>query len=113
MVYLIHFNTPLHHARHYIGYSADDLFDKRIECHRSGRGSKLLAHLNRIGTGWHVVRLWLGEDGNFERKLKNNHSSKKLCPICQAQDGQIKLTTRMPKSVNDKIIDDENRPVVS
>jgi hypothetical protein len=44
MVYLVHFQTKLHHAQHYIGFVASDLM-QHIELHRMGRGAKLLAAL--------------------------------------------------------------------
>lgn len=86
MVYLIHFDQKLKHAEHYLGYAKDELFEKRIECHRKNQGSKLLRALNKLGIGWSVVRTWPGQDGNFERQLKNRKKSRCLCPICQLKN---------------------------
>ncbi len=82
MVYLIHFHEKFHHAQHYIGYSADEKFEQRIECHKKNRGAAILRALNKLGIKWEVVRTWKNEDGNFERKLKNKKNAKELCPIC-------------------------------
>lgn len=82
MVYLIHFHKSLSHANHYIGYSKDELFDKRIECHKNNRGACILTALNKKRITWEVAREWPNEDGNFERKLKNKKNAKLLCPIC-------------------------------
>ena len=38
MIYLIHFDRPLHHARHYLGYCADGTLEVRLIRHRAGRG---------------------------------------------------------------------------
>lgn len=78
-VYLIHFERPLHHARHYLGYTYD--LAGRLESHRAGRGARLLAVLHEIGIGWEVVRTWPG-GRPLERKLKSQHHTPRLCPLC-------------------------------
>lgn len=84
MVYLIHFEKPLHHASHYIGFSKNSLtFKNRIQHHRNGTGAKILKELNRLGINWEVVRIWKNKDGNFERQLKNMKNSKRYCPKCK------------------------------
>jgi predicted GIY-YIG superfamily endonuclease len=50
MVYLIHFQTKLHHAQHYLGFASDLM--QRIEMHRTNRGAKLLAAVNDNGINW-------------------------------------------------------------
>jgi len=86
-VYLIHFaeplgdlNNPRGQAQHYLGYT-DDL-EARLERHRSGNGSAIMAAVAERGIAWRVVRTWEGDRG-LERKLKNQHNSPRLCPICQ------------------------------
>jgi predicted GIY-YIG superfamily endonuclease len=82
MVYLIHLETKLSHAGHYIGYSADDKFSARIHHHEKNTGSAFLRAVNKAGIKWKVVRQWPNEDGNFERKLKNRKNASQLCPVC-------------------------------
>lgn len=84
MVYLIHFQSKLHHAQHYIGFVETDLM-QRIELHLSNRGAKLLAAVNNQGIEWQVVRLWLEGDRSFERKLKNYKKARCFCPICRGK----------------------------
>jgi hypothetical protein len=84
MVYLIHFETKLHHCQHYIGFCSDKLFTYRIAHHLKGTGSRLMAAVNRAGIKWEVVRVWDWADGNFERKLKNRKNAKYICPVCRA-----------------------------
>jgi predicted GIY-YIG superfamily endonuclease len=79
-VYLIHFDEPLHHARHYIGYACN--VEGRLYYHRKGTGSKLLAACNRKGISYRIVREWRG-DRTLERKLKNYKKAPQLCPICR------------------------------
>jgi predicted GIY-YIG superfamily endonuclease len=82
VVYLIHFEEPFHHARHYIGFCEENL-DQRMECHRRGDGAKLMRAVSKAGIPWKVVRTWPDGDRNFERKLKNRHKSQDFCPICK------------------------------
>ena len=81
LVYLIHFNTPLHHARHYLGFCENGI-KQRFERHKASQGAKLLKALNEKGIGYRIVRIWRHVDRNFERSLKNKKSTPKLCPIC-------------------------------
>lgn len=83
MVYLIHFDKPFKGVQHYIEYSADEKFLQRIEHHKKNTGSALLRAANKAGIKWKVVREWPGEDGNFERKLKNQKNTPCLCPTCK------------------------------
>ena len=86
MVYLIHFDRPLHHARHYLGYCADGTLEVRLIRHRAGRGARLLAVLRELNIGWRVVRVFEG-DRHLERRLKGRSSSR-LCPVCTARPVQ-------------------------
>lgn len=79
VVYLIHFERPLEHARHYIGWTAD--LEQRVADHQRGRGSKLIAAVVRAGIAFRVVRTWSGTRA-FERKLKNRKETPRLCPVC-------------------------------
>jgi len=79
MVYLLHFDTPYKHARHYLG-SSDDVAE-RIERHRQGRGARLMEVIAQAGIGFQLARTWDG-GRTEERKLKNQKNSPRLCPIC-------------------------------
>jgi predicted GIY-YIG superfamily endonuclease len=81
-VYLIHFDRPYHHARHYLGYT-DDL-PARLDRHLAGNGGRLLQVVRAAGIGYQVVRAWEGDRG-LERKLKKQKGSPRLCPICKGQ----------------------------
>ena len=87
MVYLIHFDHPLGNlanprgqAWHYIGYTEN--LDARLEEHRSGNGSAIMAAVGRAGITWHVVRTWEG-GRDVERALKAQKNAARLCPICR------------------------------
>jgi predicted GIY-YIG superfamily endonuclease len=79
-VYLIHFETRLHHAGHYLGY-CDDL-GRRLAQHRGGNGARLMEVISSAGIAWKVVRTWAG-DRAFERRLKKRKNTpRRLCPVC-------------------------------
>jgi predicted GIY-YIG superfamily endonuclease len=78
-VYLIHFEQPYQHAKHYLGFTTD--LAARIADHRAGVGSRLLQVVNAAGIGWEVARTWQG-DRKLERHLKNGKRAPRLCPVC-------------------------------
>jgi len=81
-VYLIHFDEPFKHARHYIGWSSR--LEQRLEHHRNGTGSRLMAAVSAAGIGWSVVRTWSGTR-ELERRFHNRHGASGLCPTCREE----------------------------
>ncbi len=79
-VYLIRLDRKLKQSQYYIGWCKGDP-RKRLDVHRSGRGSKFLAACNEVGIEYRIVRTWKKRCRNFERSLKNRHNHKQLCPI--------------------------------
>lgn len=79
MVYLLHFDKPLAHARHYMGYAED--LERRLKRHARGEGARRTQVLVEQGIGWRLARVWPG-DRKLERRLKNRKSAPKLCPLC-------------------------------
>lgn len=82
MVYLIHFESKLHHAQHYIGFCQSAFF-QRMHQHATNQGAKLLAAVNRHGIRWYVARIWYNGDRSFERQLKNRKNAPCICPVCR------------------------------
>ncbi len=80
-VYLIHFASPLSHARHYLGWTEGPL-EERLESHRAGTGARILRACKEEGIPWTVVRTWTSVDRYFERWLKKQSNSPKFCPTC-------------------------------
>ena len=81
IVYLLHFDSKLHHAQHYLGYASN--LEQRVEQHRKGRsGAGLVRAFFERNVPFVVARTW---DGNrlLERHFKDRwHSGVKLCPLC-------------------------------
>ena len=82
IIYLLHFERPYRHARHYLG-STDDL-DARLACHAEGQGAKLMRVIKEAGISWQCVRTWQG-DRKLERRLKRRKGTPALCPVCSGE----------------------------
>ena len=78
-VYLVHFERRLAHAQHYLGWTSRP--EVRVEEHRNGRGSRLLAAVQTRGIPWRVVRRWRGTRKD-ERRMKDHRHGPRWCPIC-------------------------------
>jgi predicted GIY-YIG superfamily endonuclease len=79
VVYLLHFERPYHHARHYLGTTSN--LKRRLAEHEAGRGARLLAVVQAAGIGWELARLWPG-GRDRERQLKRQGGHARLCPLC-------------------------------
>jgi predicted GIY-YIG superfamily endonuclease len=89
-VYLIHFESPLCHARHYIG--ATDDVDARLERHRKGAGANILRVCNEKGIAYKIARVWKNKPIGFERLLKCRKEAPALCPVCNPTTAHLKAT---------------------
>lgn len=78
-VYLIHFDRPYRHARHYLGYTED--LQTRMTDHANGRGARLMAVITDAGIEWQLARTWRG-GRRRERQLKRQGGASRLCPCC-------------------------------
>jgi hypothetical protein len=58
VIYLLHFDQPYKHAKHYTGWT-EDLLD-RLDRHASGRGARLVEVIWQAGLGFTLVRLCEG-----------------------------------------------------
>ncbi len=66
-VYLVHFDRPYQHARHYLGWARN--VKRRLAEHETGRGARLLAVVRAAGIGWQLARMWPGSRAR-ERQIK-------------------------------------------
>lgn len=79
-IYLIHFERPYKHARHYLGWAKN--LDARLKHHRNGTGGRLMKVIKDEGIRWSVVKVWSG-DRHEERRMKNRGGSARHCPVCK------------------------------
>lgn len=81
-VYLLHFERPFGHARHYMGWASKGNLDRRLGYHGSASGANLLRHVAAAGISWTLARTWEG-DRFLERRLKNQGGHARKCPLCR------------------------------
>jgi hypothetical protein len=83
IIYLLHFEPPYKHAKHYLGWASDRSWVERLA--QQVNGLAKCANLVRValdtGCTVTVARIWEGVDRNRERRMKNWGKSH-LCPIC-------------------------------
>lgn len=95
-IYLLHFDEPYVHARHYLGWTAGDDVAARLAEHAAGRGARLLAVVASAGIGWRLARTWPGTRAR-ERQLKRKGGMSRRCPLCgvvpASQEDRDRLAT--------------------
>src|ERR1700733_10303740 len=79
VIYMLHFDQPYRHARHYVGWTAD-LLD-RLDHHANGSGARLVAVIWQAGIGFTLVRICEGTR-RTERAIKNAGGAVRYCPAC-------------------------------
>jgi hypothetical protein len=55
-VYLLHFDVPFGHAKHYTGWARS--LDARLAHHANGQGARLTEVVRAAGIGWSLARTW-------------------------------------------------------
>jgi predicted GIY-YIG superfamily endonuclease len=79
VVYLLHFDQPYRHARHYCGWTTD--LPARLAAHHSGHGARLIAVITGAGIGYRLARTWPG-NRTRERQIKRQGGLSRCCPLC-------------------------------
>jgi predicted GIY-YIG superfamily endonuclease len=79
VIYMLHFDRPYQHARHYTGWTEDLL--ERLDRHASGRGARLVEVIWQAGIGFTAVRICEGTR-RTERAIKNAGGAVRYCPAC-------------------------------
>jgi predicted GIY-YIG superfamily endonuclease len=94
-VYLVHFDRPYKHARHYLGFTSRTL-GARLAEHEDGKGARLMQVIREAGIGFVLARVWRRATRTDERRLKRFKSTcTRLCPICR--EGAAPKKWRRPK----------------
>src|SRR5262245_38942083 len=83
IIYLIHFDKPYLHARHYLGSTYN--LHSRLSEHALGEGARLMKIIKEAGITWRLSRVWQG-DRVLERRIKNRKQAPKLCPCCYGEE---------------------------
>lgn len=89
-VYLVHMDSPLAHARHYIGCTTDP--KARLTRHAQGHGARILQAAYEAGIEWRLGALGTctkKEMRRIERSGKDQHNAARFCEICNAEPIRI------------------------
>jgi hypothetical protein len=101
MIYLLHYDSPLHHAQHYLG-SCDD--PQRIQDHGAGTSRARLPQVFfELGVKFVVAQTWEGGRTD-ERKLKNRKNARVLCPICRTKKLSIRAAQQRARRAAGKTL---------
>lgn len=93
-IYLIHFDPPYKHARHYLGTSPH--VNERMTEHANGQGSPLVRAAVAAGVQLRLARVWKRGGRALERRLKKGHNVPRLCPICCAAQRALSRSSDTP-----------------
>lgn len=80
IIYLLHFSSPYHHARHYTGWTKD--LSSRLAAHANGQGARIMQVVTGAGITFTLARTWSGTR-KVERNIKNRKNAPRYCPICR------------------------------
>jgi hypothetical protein len=84
VIYLLQFDRPYRHARHYSGWTTN--LPERLADHAAGRGARRLEVVAADGIGWRLARTWIGVR-HCERAIKNQGGLSRSCPACGITPG--------------------------
>jgi hypothetical protein len=103
-VYLLHFDRPYRHARHYLGYSRDlQTMHERIDAHYNatpgdGKSHRLMQVIREAGISFTLARVWPEGTREDERRMKQRGHARR-CPLCREM-------TPHQEAQNDRVSDD-------
>lgn len=85
MIYFLHIDPPLSHAKHYVGWTSDTDVTRRVKKHLNQTGShpsKLVGAALRAGRTVTLAGTIEG-DRHLEKKIKNSGHTARYCPACR------------------------------
>ena len=85
MIYVLHIDPPLHHARHYVGWTKDGDVERRVHEHLTQTGSHPSKLIGAALAAGRTVTLagTLPGDRKEERRLKKRGGASRFCPMCR------------------------------
>lgn len=90
-VYLLHFDRPFRHAKHYLGFSKTvESMHRRIDAHYNatagdGQNHHLIRAAKDAGISFTLARFWPKGTRADERRMKHSRGGghARRCPICR------------------------------
>lgn len=112
MIYILHIDPPLAHARHYVGWTKDEDVTRRVNEHlmqTGSRPSKLIGAALAAGRKITLAGTIEG-DRTMERQLKNRGGASSYCPLCRmarnarsAELARARRARRRDETVHQKV----------
>lgn len=90
-VYLLHFDRPYKHARHYLGFAEDvERLHARVDAHYAatpgdGQHHRLMQVVRAAGISFTLARIWPTATRVDERRFKIDGHARRRCPICREE----------------------------
>lgn len=85
-VFLLHFDEPFWHARHYAGYAVGTgrgaSYARAIAGCTALGPHELVMAVQASGIGIRVADVFVGEGRALQRRLRSSHNLARHCPIC-------------------------------
>ncbi|MEV4317093.1 hypothetical protein [Actinocrispum sp. NPDC049592] len=105
-VYLLHFDRPYRHARHYIGWAKN--VTSRLALHDAGQGARLLQVVRAEGITWTLARTWPGTRLR-ERQIKRMGGAARRCPLCgvRPRPDRVRLDSRLAAAYRLRALTDQ------
>ncbi len=106
-IYIIHFDTRLSHAEHYVG--STNTLEARLKAHAKGYGARITKELKTQRTNWRLSTLYHARNQThreIEARIKKQKNTPAFCKICTEQP-------RVPKGCDSydlKILEKEGWP---
>lgn len=98
-VYILHFDTPLSHAQHYVGMTGN--LKQRLSAHASGHAAALTQELCREGLPWSLGGLFQTTATNarrVEKNLKESKNTSRYCNLCNPDGPSPPCSLKFPLS---------------
>jgi hypothetical protein len=87
-LYLLHFDRPFKHVKHYLGFARDlPTMHRRIDAHYSatagdGKNHRLMVALREAGISFTLARVW-PEGTRVDERRKKQRGHARQCPLCR------------------------------
>lgn len=99
-VYLLHFEKPIGHSQHYLGFTSRRVVD-RVQEHIDGTGAALPREATKRSIDPECVRIWEDATSQLERDLKRRKNNRGLCPLCRPERNRRERERRARKKKRD------------
>jgi hypothetical protein len=85
LIYILHIDPPLAHARHYVGWTKDQNVARRVGEHlaQSGRRPSKLVRAALAAGRTVTLAATIEGDRDLERRLKAGGGAARYCPLCK------------------------------